>query len=126
MLSIESRSRDDGQGVCLEREQFKVVRAMLGHGCTCVMRSKVEPMKEVAARVRRHLLGIVAGAQTRQTNGFVQAIDGLLQAAKRRAPGYPACPPSGPSSSRSPASSTSRRSTLMPANPPEFQESFEW
>jgi transposase len=39
----------------LERKQFNVVRAMLLHWCTCVMRSKVVPMKEVAALVRRHL-----------------------------------------------------------------------
>ena len=72
----------------LERKQINVVRAMLTHWCTCVMRSKVEPMKEVAALVRRHLEGIVAWAQTRQTNGFLEAINGLFQAAKRRARGF--------------------------------------
>lgn len=72
----------------LERKQINVVRDMLKHWCTCVMRSKVEPMKEVAAMVRRHLQGIVAWAQTRQTNGFLEAINGLFQAAKRRARGF--------------------------------------
>lgn len=72
----------------LERRQINVVRAMLKHWCTCVMRSKVEPMKEVAAMVRRHLEGIVAWAQTRQTNGFLEALNGLFQAAKRRARGF--------------------------------------
>ncbi|MFO1224942.1 MAG: ISL3 family transposase [Burkholderiaceae bacterium] len=72
----------------LERKQINVVRAMLAHWCTCVMRSKVEPMKEVAALVRRHLEGIAAWAQTRQTNGFLEALNGLFQAAKRRARGY--------------------------------------
>jgi transposase len=72
----------------LERKQINVVRTMLGHWCTCVMRSKVEPMKEVAALVRRHMEGIVAWAQTRQTNGFLEAINGLFQAAKRRARGF--------------------------------------
>jgi len=72
----------------LERKQINVVRAMLHHWCTCVMRSKVEPMKEVAALVRRHLEGIVGWAQTRQTNGFLEAINGLFQAAKRRARGF--------------------------------------
>ena len=64
------------------------LREMLKHWCTCVMRSKVEPMKEVAAMVRRHLEGIVAWAETRQTNGFLEAINGLFQAAKRRARGF--------------------------------------
>jgi transposase len=72
----------------LERKQINVVRAMLLHWCTCVMRSKVEPMKEVAALVRRHIEGIVAWSQTRQTNGFLEAINGLFQAAKRRARGF--------------------------------------
>jgi transposase len=72
----------------LERKQINVVRAMLEHWCTCVMRSKVDPMKKVAALVRRHLEGIVAWAQTRQTNGFLEAINGLFQAAKRRARGF--------------------------------------
>ncbi len=72
----------------LERKQINVVRGMLQHWCICVMRSKVEPMKEVAALVRRHLEGIVAWAQTRQTNGFLEAINGLFQATKRRARGF--------------------------------------
>ena len=72
----------------LQRKQINVVRAMLLHWCTCVMRSKVEPMKEVAALVRRHIEGIVAWSHTRQTNGFLEAINGLFQAAKRRARGF--------------------------------------
>jgi len=72
----------------LERKQINVVRAMLQHWCSCVMRSKVDPMKEVAAMVRKHMDGIVAWAQTRQTNGFLEALNGLFQAAKRRARGF--------------------------------------
>lgn len=72
----------------LHRKQINVVRAMLQHWCTCVMRSKVDPMKDVAKMIRSHLEGIVAWAQTRQTNGFLEAINGLFQAAKRRARGF--------------------------------------
>jgi transposase len=72
----------------LDRKQINVVRDMLQHWCTCVMRSKVEPMKDVAQLVRRHMDGIVAWAQTRQTNGFLEALNGLFQAAKRRARGF--------------------------------------
>ncbi len=56
--------------------------------CTNVMRSKVEPMKEVARMIRNHFDGIVAWAQTRQTNGFIEALNGLFQAAKRKARGF--------------------------------------
>lgn len=72
----------------LERKQINVVRSMLAQWCTNVMRSKVEPMKEVARLIRNHMEGIVAWAQTRQTNGFLEAIHGLFQAAKRKARGY--------------------------------------
>jgi transposase len=45
-------------------------------------------MKEVARLIRNHMEGIVAWAHTRQTNGFLEAINGLFQAAKRKARGY--------------------------------------
>jgi transposase len=72
----------------LDRKQINVVRGMLAQWCTNVMRSKVEPMKEVAKLIRNHMEGIVAWAQTRQTNGFLEALNGLFQAAKRKARGY--------------------------------------
>jgi transposase len=72
----------------LARKQSNVVRALLKQWCTNVMRSKVEPMKKVAAMVRKHFDGILAWVTSRQTNGFLEAINGLFQAAKRRARGY--------------------------------------
>jgi len=72
----------------LNRKQVNVVREMLRQWCTNVMRSKVEPMKEVARMIRNHLEGIVAWARTRMTNGFLEALNGLFQAAKRKARGY--------------------------------------
>lgn len=72
----------------LDRKQIHVVREMLTQWCTNVCRSKVEPMKAVARLIRSHLDGIVAWAQTRATNGFLEALNGLFQAAKRKARGY--------------------------------------
>jgi transposase len=72
----------------LGRKQINIVSAMLAQWCTNVMRSKVEPMKQVAAMVRAHFNGIVAWTRSRQTNGFIEAINGLFQAAKRKARGY--------------------------------------
>jgi hypothetical protein len=72
----------------LERKQFHVVSALLAQWCTNVMRSKVKPMKQVARLIRNHFEGIVAWTQTRQTNGFLEALNGLFQAAKRKARGY--------------------------------------
>lgn len=72
----------------LGRKQFNIVSAMLKQWCTNVMRSKVQPMKDVARLIRSHFDGIVAWTQTRQTNGFLEALNGLFQAAKRKARGY--------------------------------------
>ena len=72
----------------LNRKQVNVVRAMLQQWYTNVARSKVEPMKAVARLVRAHLEGIIAWAQTRATNGFIEALNGLFPAAKRKARGY--------------------------------------
>jgi len=72
----------------LERKQINVVRGMLTQWCTNVMRSKVEPMKDVVRLIRNHLDGILAWTQTRQTNGFLEALNGVFQAAKRKARGY--------------------------------------
>ncbi len=72
----------------LSRKQPNIGRRLLTQWCTNVMRSKVEPMKEVAAMIRKHFEGVLAWVQTRQTNGFLEAINGLFQAAKRKARGY--------------------------------------
>ncbi len=52
------------------------------------MRSKVEPMKKVAKLILNHFDGIIAWSQTRQTNGFLEALNGLFQSARRKARGY--------------------------------------
>lgn len=72
----------------LDRKQINGVSALLTQWCTNVMRSKVEPMKAVTALIRNHFNAIVAWTQTRQTNGFIEALNGLFQAAKRKARGY--------------------------------------
>jgi transposase len=72
----------------LDRKQINVVCAMLKRWCTNVKRSKVEAMKKVAQMILDHFEGVTAWAQTRQTNGFLEAINGLFQAAKRKARGY--------------------------------------
>jgi transposase len=72
----------------LDCKQINVMSSTLSQWCTNVMRSKVEPMKKVARMIRTHFDGIVAWARSRQTNGLIEAINGLFQAAKRKARGY--------------------------------------
>ena len=45
-------------------------------------------MKAVARMISNHLEGIVSWARTRMTNGFLEALNGLFRAAKRKARGY--------------------------------------
>jgi transposase len=70
------------------RKQPNVVRALLKQWCTNVLRSKVDPMREVAEMIRNHFDGVLAWVSSRQTNGFLEAINSLFQAAKRKARGY--------------------------------------
>lgn len=56
--------------------------------CTWVMRSRLEPMKKVVRSIREHWEGIVAYLQTRLTNGPAEAINGIIQTAKRQARGF--------------------------------------
>jgi transposase len=72
----------------LQCKQINVVMTRLKRWCANVKRSKIDAMKKVAQMILDHFDGIVAWAQTRQTNGFLEALNGLFQAAKRKARGY--------------------------------------
>ena len=52
------------------------------------IRSQIEQVKKVAKTVKEHWNGILAWFDSDLSNGYVEAINGLLQAAKRRARGY--------------------------------------
>jgi transposase len=51
-------------------------------------RSRLEPFQKMAKTVKEHWNGIVAFIETRVTNGVIEAINGLLQLAKRLARGF--------------------------------------
>jgi len=70
------------------RKQPNVVRGLLKQWCSNVLRSKVQPMHDVANMIRNHFEGVLAWVTSRQTNGFMEAINSLFQAAKRKARGY--------------------------------------
>lgn len=56
--------------------------------CSWARRSRLEPMKAVAATLRRHADGILAWFDSRIANGLVEGINSLVQAAKAKARGY--------------------------------------
>jgi transposase len=52
------------------------------------IRSRIEPVKTVARTVKNHWEGILSWFDSHLSNGFIEATNGLVQAAKRRARGY--------------------------------------
>jgi transposase len=56
--------------------------------CTRARRSRLEPFRKLADSIREHWQGVIAFMETRVTNGLIEAINGLLQLAKRMARGF--------------------------------------
>ena len=56
--------------------------------CSWARRSRLEPMKNVAATLMRHCDGILAWFDSRIANGLIEGINSLVQAAKAKARGY--------------------------------------
>ncbi len=52
------------------------------------IRSQIEQVRAVAKTVKNHWSGILSWFNSKLSNGFIEAINGLIQAAKRRARGY--------------------------------------
>jgi transposase len=50
--------------------------------------SRIEQMKEFALTIKRHWDGVLRFHQSRMTAGFLEGINSLVQAAKRKARGY--------------------------------------
>ena len=55
---------------------------------TRARRARLEPFRKLADSIVEHWDGIVAFMETRVTNGVIEAINGLLQLAKRMARGF--------------------------------------
>ena len=52
------------------------------------IRSQIDHVKKVAKTIKTHWNGILAWFDSKLSNGFIEAINGLIQSAKRRARGY--------------------------------------
>lgn len=52
------------------------------------IRSQLKPMVKLAKSLKRHKDGILRWVVTKMTNGLLKRINGLVQAAKRKARGY--------------------------------------
>lgn len=66
----------------------EVARTGLGRWIGWVMRSRLEPFKRLARTLKTHFEGVIAGMQQGRSNAFVEAMNGLMQNAKRAARGF--------------------------------------
>jgi transposase len=69
----------------LTREEAEV---RLKNWYSWAIRSQIEQVRAVAKTVKNHWSGILSWFNSKLSNGFIEAINGLIQAAKRRARGY--------------------------------------
>jgi transposase len=63
-------------------------RSQLEAWLAWAQRSRLAPFRDLARTIKRHFKGILAYMETRLTNGVMEAINGLLQLAKRIARGF--------------------------------------
>jgi transposase len=66
----------------------KDAEALLKSWYNWSIRSQIDQVKKIAKTIKEHWNGILAWFDSKLSNGYVEAINGLLQAAKRRARGY--------------------------------------
>ena len=66
----------------------KDAEALLKSWYNWSIRCQIEQVRKVAKCIKEHWDGILAWFDSKLSNGYVEAINGLLQAAKRRARGY--------------------------------------
>jgi transposase len=62
--------------------------ALLKSWYNWAIRSQIEPVKKVARTVKEHWNGILNWFDSKLTNGFLEGVNSLIQAAKARARGY--------------------------------------
>lgn len=61
---------------------------LLHNWCRWASRSRLKPFKKLAQTIRQYWNGIVSYFDSRITQGAIEAINGIIQLAKRRARGY--------------------------------------
>jgi transposase len=66
----------------------EVAKAGLKQWISWAQRSRLEPFKRLAKTLSNHWDGVIAGMLQSRTNAYVQAMNGLLQQAKRAARGF--------------------------------------
>jgi transposase len=71
-----------------EHNQAQTASAELKAWLSWARRSRLEPFKRMAAILRTHFDAVVRGMLDHRSNAYVEAMNGLLQQAKRAAKGF--------------------------------------
>lgn len=71
-----------------QAQSDEVAKAGLKQWISWASRSRLEPFKRLAKTLKTHWDGVVAGMLQARTNAYVEAMNGLLQQAKRTARGF--------------------------------------
>jgi len=69
-------------------ENAAQAEALLARWYSWARRARLAPFKRLARTIRAHLPGILAHFESKLSNGPVESVNGLIQAAKARARGY--------------------------------------
>jgi transposase len=80
------RWREDFQG--FYDQPADQAEAYLTRWCAGAMRSRLQPVKDFVAMIKRHWDGILAWHRSHLTTGLLEGTNSLIQAAKARARGY--------------------------------------
>jgi hypothetical protein len=91
----------------VRNEESSDAEAYLERWYAWAIRSRLEPIQQFACSIREHWQGALHWFTSKVSNGIIEAIASLIQAAKRRPRGYRTTETSSPSPISSPGSSTS-------------------
>jgi transposase len=75
-------------GAAAQSHSETVARTGLERWIAWAIRSRLEPFKRLARTLKNHFEGVIAGMPQGRSNAFVEAMNGLLQNAKRAARGF--------------------------------------
>ena len=94
-LTLSQRYKGLGRALALRDALQDVYEApkeegpgLLKEWCAWAGRSRLEPFQKLARTIRQYWNGIVSFFDQRITNGAIEAINGIIQLAKRRARGF--------------------------------------
>lgn len=82
------RLKEALRAIFREAITYEEAQARLARWYSWARRCRLEPIKQLAATLKRHWKGVLQGFDSRLSNGYVEAMNSLIQAAKARARGY--------------------------------------